>query len=146
MVGTAQSNRTGTEVKAYIDKMKVGTYQSCFWEHKTENLVYAVWADNAVVKTLSNHHGANVLDEGNGLMQRGKDKRRAREMKQKAVPCLVQMKEYSERFHLIDKGNRVEAKYDMAGQSKSHIWVPKLVFWMFNMVQNNPYFVYKESI
>jgi hypothetical protein len=27
------------------------------------------------------------------------------------------MKEYSETFHLIDKGNKKEAKYDIAGNS-----------------------------
>ncbi len=136
----------GADVKSYVDKMKVGTYQLCFWEHKTKNLVYLAWLDNAIVKTLSNSHGAHVLDEGNGLMRRGKDKSRAREMRQKAVPCPVQMKEYSETFHLIDKGNGAEAKYDMAGQSRSHNWAPKLVFRMFNMALNNSYIVYKELI
>jgi len=39
-VGTAKSNRTGANVKVVLDKMKVGTYQSCFWQHNTKHLVY----------------------------------------------------------------------------------------------------------
>ncbi len=102
-----------------------------------KNLVYTAWLDNVIVKTLSNHHGAHVLDEGNGLMRRGKDKSGAREMRQKAVPCPAKIKEYSEIFHLIDKKeNGAEAKYDMAGQSRSHNWAPKFVFQMFNMALN----------
>ena len=49
-------------------------------------------------------------------------------------------------FHLIDRGNGKEAKYDMARESKSHKWVPKLVFRMFNMVLNNTYVIYKELV
>jgi hypothetical protein len=85
MLGMAQSKCTGVDVEFYVNKMKVGTYQLCFWEHKTKNLVYLAWLDNAMAKTLFNHHGAHVLDEGNGLMRRGQDKSRAREMRQKAV-------------------------------------------------------------
>jgi len=54
----------------------------------------------------------------------GKDDGGSREMKQKAVPCPEQTKEYCEMFHLIDKGNGKEAKYDMAGKSRSHNWAP----------------------
>ncbi|KAL3798584.1 hypothetical protein ACHAW5_000574 [Stephanodiscus triporus] len=60
MVGTAPSNRTGANMKDVIDKMKAGTYESCFWQHNTKNLVYAAWSDNAIVKTLSNHHGQQL--------------------------------------------------------------------------------------
>jgi len=146
MVGTAQSNRTGANVKDVVDKMKAGTYESCFWQHNTKNLVYAAWSDNAIVKTLSNHHGATALDAENGLMRRGKDENGSREMRQKAVPCPAQTKEYCDTFHLIDKGNGKEAKYDMAGASRSHNWAPKLVFRMFNMAMNNAYVVYKELV
>jgi hypothetical protein len=128
MVGTAQSNRTGANVKDVIDKMKVGTYESCFWQHNNKNLVYAAWSDNAIVKTLSNFHGVLSLDAINGVMRRGKDKNGLREMKQKAVSCPAQTKEYCMTFHLIDKGNAREAKYDMAGATLSHNWSPKLVF------------------
>jgi hypothetical protein len=67
-------------------------------------------------------------------------------MHQKAVPCLAQTKEYCKMFHLIDKGNRNEAKYDMAGKSQSHNWAPKLVFRLFNMAMNNAYIVYKDLV
>ena len=108
--------------------------------------MYAAWSDNAIVKTLSNFHGAISLDAVNGMMRRGKDENGSREMKQKVVPCPAQTKEYCKTFHLIDKGNGKEAKYDMAGASKSHNWAPKLVFQMFNMALNNAYIIYKESV
>jgi hypothetical protein len=79
-------------------------------------------------------------------MQRGKDDSRLREMHQKPVPCLAQMKEYSKTFHLIDKGNGKEAKYIMAGKSRLHNWSPKLVFCMFNMALNNAWVVFKELV
>ena len=146
MVGTAQSNRTGANVKDIINKMKVGTYESCFWQHNNKNLVYAAWSDNAIVKTLSNFHRALSLDAINGVMRRGKDENGSREMKQKALPCPTQTKEYCETFHLIDKGNGREAKYDMAGATRSHNWAPKLVFRMFNMAMNNAYVVFRELV
>jgi hypothetical protein len=51
------------------------------------------------------------------------------------VSCPAQQKDYSETFHLIDKGNGKEKKYDMGGQSKGHNWAPKLLmrFWNFNL-------------
>jgi hypothetical protein len=128
MVGTSQSNRVGAAVKDICDKMKIGTYESTIWEHNSKNLVFAAWSDNAIVKTLPNYHGATILDVENGLMWRGKDENKKREMKQKPVPCPAQTKDYCETFHLIDKGNGAEAKYDMAGKSRSHNWAPKLVF------------------
>ena len=39
MVGTAQSNRTRANVKNIIDKLKIGTYKSHFWQHESLNLV-----------------------------------------------------------------------------------------------------------
>jgi hypothetical protein len=146
MVGTSQSNRVGAAVKDIVDKMKIGTYESIIWEHNSKNLVFAAWSDNAIVKTLSNYHGATILDAENGLMRRGKDENKKREMKQKPVPCPAQTKDYCETFHLIDKGNGAEAKYDMAGQSRSHNWAQKLVFRLFNMAMNNAYVTYKELV
>ncbi len=146
MVGTSQSNRVGAAVKDICDKMKIGTYDSAIWEHNSKNLVFAAWSDNAIVKTLSNFHGATILDAENGLMRRCKDKNKKREMKQKPVPCPAQTKDYCEMFHLIDKGNGAEAKYDMARKSRSHNWAPKLVFRLFNMAMNNAYVMYKELI
>ncbi len=145
MVGTSQSIQTGVNVKDVIEKMKLGTYKLCFWQHNTKNLVYAAWSDNAVVKTLSNHPCANVL-VASRLMWRRKDDSGSRRMNQTSVPCPAQMKEYSKTFHLIDKGNGKEAKYNMAGKSWKHNWSPKLVFRMFNMALNNVYFVYKELV
>jgi hypothetical protein len=136
----------GANVKDIIDMMKVGAYKLCFWQHNNKPLVYAAWSDNAIVKTLSNHHMVLSFDTENGMMQRGKDENGSREMKQKAVTCPVQTKEYCETFHLIDKGNGKEAKYDMARKSQSHNWAPKLVFWMFNMAMNNAYVVYKDLV
>ncbi len=50
--------------------MKVGTYKSIVWEHNTKNLVYAAWSDNDIIKTLSNYHGATILEVGDGMMQK----------------------------------------------------------------------------
>jgi hypothetical protein len=79
MVRTAQSNQTGENVKDVMNKMKVGTYEACFWQHNNKPLVYAAWLDNAILKTLSNHHGALALNTENGLMRRGKDKNGSRD-------------------------------------------------------------------
>jgi hypothetical protein len=119
--------------------MKVGTFKSLPWEHNTKNLLFAAWSDNAIVKTLSNYHGATILDAKNGLMRRGKDENKKREMSQKVVPYLAQTKTYCENYHLIDKGNGMEAKYNMAGKSRSHNWAPKLVFCLFIMALNKAY-------
>ncbi len=110
MVGTAQSNWMGANVKDFVDKLKIGTYKSHFWQHESLNLVFVAWSDNAIVKTLSNHHGPKVLQAASRLMWRGKDDSGSREMTQKLVPCPAQSKEYCETFHLIDKGNGKEAK------------------------------------
>ncbi len=132
-------------MKDIVEKMKPGTYESCFWQHNTKNLVYAAWSDNAVVKTLSNHYCAKVLVAG-GLMWRRKDDSGSRTMHQTPMPCLAQMNEYSKTFHFIDKGNGKEAKYNMAGKSRKHNWSPKLVFRMFNMALNNTFVIYKKLV
>ena len=49
---------------------------------------------------------------------------------------------YSETFHLIDKRDGAEAKYDLAGQSKKHGWSLKLFHRLFNMTCNNAYRIY----
>ena len=43
MVGTAQMNRTGADVKTIKNGMKKGTYESVMFQHNTEPLVYAMW-------------------------------------------------------------------------------------------------------
>ena len=117
MVGTAQSNWTGANVKDFVDKLKVGTYESHFWQHESLNLVFTAWSDNAIVKTLSNHHGLEVLQAASGLMRRGKDDSRLRDMTQKLVPCPAQTKEYCETFQLTDKGNGKEASTTWPGRA-----------------------------
>ena len=53
MVGTCQLNRSGGGDLGVDDKkrMKSGTYESCLYQHRVLNLCYAMWADNAIVKT-----------------------------------------------------------------------------------------------
>ena len=53
---------------------------------------------------------------------------------------------YSETFHLIDKGNQNEAKYDIGFESHKHGWLTKLVARLFNMNLNNAYQVYKALV
>ena len=71
----------------------------------------------------------------------------AREQAQTPVPCPRQNKEYSETFHLIDKGNGAKSKYDIGLESHSlshtHGWSPKLGIRYFNMGLNNAYKVYE---
>jgi hypothetical protein len=54
------------------------------------------------------------------------------------------MRDYCKMFHLIDKGDGEEAKYDMAGLTWSHNWASKLVFCLFNMVLKKVYVIYKD--
>ena len=59
-----------------------------------------------------------------------------------AVPCPHQNVDYSETFHLIDKGNGAEAKYKLGGQSRTHEWTPKMSCRLFNVNFNNSYRIY----
>ena len=79
---------------------------------------------------------------GSGLLRKKRDSDGKRERTQSEVPCPVQNKAYSETFHLIDKGNGAEAKYDMGGHSKTHNWAPKLTMRYFNMNFNNSMKIY----
>lgn len=126
-VGTCQSSRSGGGEASRADKkrMRIGSYESVIFQHRTLNLCFAMWVDNNIVKTLSNFHSAEVLDVGLGMLRR----RRVdgvREQEYTAVSCPKQQKDYSNTFHLIDKGNGRESKYDMGGQTKGHNWAPKL--------------------
>ena len=115
MVGTAQTNRTGAPAAADVQKLKVGTYESIFWQHRMLNLCYIVWPDNNKVKTLSNFQIPDVLEVGSGMLRKMRvDGKRDRDKSE--VPCPVQMKDYCETFHLIDKGNGAEAHYGMGGR------------------------------
>ena len=65
MVGTAQVNRTGADAKASVDGMKAkmkGTQATAMWEHKELPLVFAAWANNAIVKMLSNFHSPVMIN------------------------------------------------------------------------------------
>ena len=81
----------------------------------------------AIVKTLSNFHLSQVINEG--IKRRGLDTDGKRMKDLAPVDCPEQMMAYCKTFHLIDKGNGVELRYTMAnGGSKLHGWTPKLSF------------------
>ena len=65
MVGTAQVNRTGVNAKTSVDFMKAkmkGTHATAMWQHKELPLVFAAWADNAIMKTLINFHSPVIIN------------------------------------------------------------------------------------
>lgn len=112
---------------------------------KTKHLTYAPWSDNNIVKTLSNFHSSIVLPAGDGLLPR----RRVdgvQEQDQTEVSCPLQQKDYSETFHLINKGNGKESKYDMGGQTKGHNWAPKLTMRYWNFSLDNAHMMYKALV
>jgi hypothetical protein len=143
MVGTVQSNRTGAGKMASQDllNMEAGSYESIFYQHKTENLTYAVWSDNNFVKTLSNFHTPAIAVAGVYRKKRDADSGR-RDLTQSEVDCPEQQKTYCETYHWIDKSNGAEAKFDLGGESHRHGWTPKLAARLFNMNLNNAYRIY----
>ena len=62
MVGTIQYSCTGADVTATYHSMVVRSHKLCVWQHNTLPLYVAAWADNAVIKTLSNFHNAVVIE------------------------------------------------------------------------------------
>jgi len=74
-----------------------------------------MWADNNVVKILSNYHNPTICPEGSDVMRKKKGDNGRREIHQSPVSCPEQSKDYSETFNLIDKGNGEKAKFDMGG-------------------------------
>ncbi|KAL7528337.1 hypothetical protein ACHAXR_002389 [Thalassiosira sp. AJA248-18] len=140
-VGTCQADRTGADVKEIMKNMKVGTYESEMCQHITKPLSYTMWPNNNIVKILSNFHTPEVLVAGEGVCRkRHVDGVREQEMTE--VSCPVQQKDYSETFHLIDKGNGKESKYDMGGQTKGRNWAPKLHMRFFNFGLGNSHTIY----
>jgi hypothetical protein len=135
-VGTCQNDRVGCspDAKEAKKRMKIGSYESVMFQHRTECLAFAMWADNNIVKTLSNFHKPSILPAGSGVLRRRRVDG-SREKDRTEVSCPTQQKDYSQTFHLIDKGNGKESKYDMGGQTKGHNWAPKLVmrYWNFNL-------------
>ena len=70
-------------------------------------------------KTLSNFHSPEILAAGAGMLCRHRVDG-SWEQHQTEASCPVQQKDYSETFHLIDKGNGKESKFDLGGQTKGH--------------------------
>ena len=115
-----------------------GSHESLMYQHNTKPLLYTVWGDNNFVKTLSNFHSPVVVRGGMKRKKRNRStKRRDREFSD--VDCPIQQKDYCETYHLIDKGNGAEAKYDLSTESHLHGWSPKLAARYFNMNINNAY-------
>ena len=46
MVGTVQTNRTGAPAAVEVQKLKMGMYESIFWQHQMLNLRYVVQSGN----------------------------------------------------------------------------------------------------
>ena len=101
--------------------MNKGTYDGVCWQHKIRPLNYAVWSDNALIKTISNFHGPEILEAGMDVMQKQQDDDGKRERMRTNVPCPTQMKDYCETFHLINKRNGAEAYYNLGGRVASTI-------------------------
>jgi hypothetical protein len=145
MVGTAQANRTGANIDC-TKSMKKGMYNSVCWQHVWRSLCFAVWSDNALVRTLSNFHGPEILEAGMGVLRKKRNGKGKRERTKLEVPCPVQTKDYCVTFHLIDKGNGAEVNYNLGGKSCLHNWFQKLNFWFFNMALNNAYKMYTALV
>jgi hypothetical protein len=120
MVGTAQANHIGANIAPKIATMKKGTYKIVCWQHKTQTLCFAVWSDNALVKTLSNFHGLDILKAGMGVMRKQRDNNSKQVSNRMVVPRPAQTKDYCKTFHLIDKRNGAEVNYDLGGESWLH--------------------------
>ena len=101
------------------------------WQHGSEFLCYALWSKNNLVQTLSNFHTPKIIDEG---LKRKRKINGVCKIDSAVVPCLHQNINYSETFHLIDKGNDMEAKNHLVGQSKARSYLQ-----LFNMNFNNIY-------
>jgi len=143
MVGTSNENRTGAPATKELKKtLKTGSYDSLRFQHNKEQLCYALWADNNIVRTLSNFHDPTLLQEGEGMRRRGREDDGRRSQDQSDVPCPVQNRDYSETYHLIDKGNGKESKFDLQVNTKSHGWTPKLACRFFSMHLNNAFLIY----
>ena len=107
---------------------------------------FALWADNNIVKTISNYHTPIIFLEGLGVLRKKKEPDGKRLSHHNEVPCPEQNWEYSKTFHPIDKGNGVEATYDMGGKSRTHNWSPKLVLRLVYMTMNNAYKIYNALV
>ena len=102
-----------------------------------------MWSDNNIVRTLSNFHPPKILQDGllwnrrvGGVWERH----------QTSVSCPEQNRDYSKTFHIIDKGNGAEAKYNIGLQSHKNGCTPKLRLRYFNININNAYKVYEYLV
>ena len=99
---------------------------SVFFYHKTLPLCVALWGDNSIVATLSNHHPPRTLKAGVGVGRRLKDSNGRREKDPTPVQIPFQTKKYVQQFHRIDKINLINSQFDLKGKSRKHGWSPKL--------------------
>jgi hypothetical protein len=116
MVGTAQANRTSANIDC-TKSMKKGEYSSVCWQHVWRSLCFAMLSNNALVRMLLNFHGPEILKAGMGVWQKKRDSNGKRERTKTEVLCPAQTRDYCNTFHLIDKGNGVEANYDLGGRA-----------------------------
>ena len=57
--------RTTLELnKREESKHEKGTYKSIIFQHDSEELVLAMWSNNNIVRTLSNFHYPNIVEDG----------------------------------------------------------------------------------
>ena len=105
-----------------------------------------MWLDNALVRTLSNFYSPVILEAGRGVLQKKRNSNGKRERTKTEVSCPAQTQDYCETFHSIDKGKGAEANYDRGGKSPLQNWSPKLIFWLYNMSQNNAYKMYNALV
>ena len=101
MVGLAQVNLTGTNAKVTVDSMKKtkkGTHKMVMWQHNTLPLVFTAWADNTIVKSLSDCHSPIIIQDGVQCCYKIDG---ARQRDPVGVPVPGQQKDYSEKFHKI---------------------------------------------
>ena len=138
MVGTIILDQTIADIKLTCNGMAKQKYDTSVWQHNTLPLCAAVWVKNAVVNTLYNFHSSVVITKGiesRGWVEDGK-----RFKDPAPVDGLEIMVAYYKKFNLINKGNGVESWYTMTnGGSKTHGWIAKLSFGLFNMTLNNAY-------
>ena len=125
--------------------MVIGSYESVMFQHRFKHLCFALWADNNIVKTLSNFHMPRILPVGFGVSRRRRIEG-VRERDPTEVTCPEQQKAYSETFHLIDKGNGKEKKYDMTFNSKGHNWAPKITMRFWNFYLGNAHTMYSALV
>jgi hypothetical protein len=90
MVGTVQANHTVANIDC-MKLMKKGMYNSVCWQHIWRSLCFAMWFDNAHVKTLSNFHSLEILEAGMGVLQKKREDKGMRERAKMEVSCPAQM-------------------------------------------------------